>query len=71
MRRGPKVPQCLFKAFMETDNQECAKKLAPYLIAQEQNALKKEPSGTYQTYKHFSEYLFPLILIVQINIHFK
>lgn len=53
MRRGPKVPQCLFKAFMETDNQECAKKLAPYLIAQEQNALKKEPSGTYQTYKHF------------------
>lgn len=44
MRRGPKVPQCLFKAFMETDNQECAKKLAPYLIAQEQNALKKEPS---------------------------
>lgn len=45
MKRGPRVPQCLFDAFMETHNEECAKKLAPYLLAQEQHALKKTTSG--------------------------
>uniref|UniRef100_K1R808 Caspase-6 n=1 Tax=Magallana gigas TaxID=29159 RepID=K1R808_MAGGI len=44
MKRGPRVPQCLFDAFMETHNEQCAKKLAPYLLAQEKHALKREPS---------------------------
>nr|XP_034337254.1 cell death protein 3 isoform X2 [Crassostrea gigas] len=42
--RGPMVPQCLFDAFVETHNEECAKKLAPYLLAQEKHALKKTTS---------------------------
>ncbi|XP_065934127.1 caspase-6-like [Magallana gigas] len=44
MVRGPRVPQCLFNAFMETRNEECAKKLAPYLLAQEQHAVQKVTS---------------------------
>ena len=45
MRRGPSVPQHLYKAFVETKNPECADKIAPYLIQLEKQALGKDPSG--------------------------
>ncbi|XP_056005199.1 caspase-2-like isoform X2 [Ostrea edulis] len=44
MRRGPRVPQFLYQAFVETENPDCAEKLAPYLLLQEKEALKKDPS---------------------------
>ncbi|XP_061163376.1 caspase-3-like [Saccostrea echinata] len=44
LRRGPRVPQYLYQAFMETSNPECAEKLAPYLLQQEKEALRKDPS---------------------------
>jgi hypothetical protein len=47
LRRGPRVPQLLYQAFVETQNPECAEKLAPYLLQQEKEALKKDPSGKF------------------------
>lgn len=44
LRRGPRVPRCLYDAFMKTHNQHCADRLAPYLLAQEQHAQTKDPS---------------------------
>lgn len=44
LRRGPRVPQYLYQAFVETSNPECAEKLAPYLLQQQKAALKKDPS---------------------------
>ena len=45
MLRGPRVPQHLYRAFVETDNPHCADKIAPYLIQLEKQALGKDPSG--------------------------
>ncbi|XP_078337090.1 caspase-6-like isoform X2 [Crassostrea virginica] len=44
MKRGPSVPQHLYRAFVETDNPDCADKIAPYLIQLEKQALGKDPS---------------------------
>lgn len=51
MRRGPRVPQFLYQAFVETENPDCAEKLAPYLLLQEKEALKKDPSGKFDKLK--------------------
>lgn len=67
MRRGPRVPQCLFDAFMETDNQECAQKLAPYLLAQEQHATKKDPSEWPPLHKEHKDMMEEPVIYLKPN----
>jgi hypothetical protein len=47
LRRGPRVPQLLYRAFIETQNPECAEKLTPYLQQQETKTLKRDPLGRF------------------------
>lgn len=44
LRRGPHALRCLYDAFIETENNDCAKELCLYVLAHERNDVPMDPS---------------------------